>query len=1001
MTFTRGARVRRASGQGEGVVVEVHGDFLDVAMPEGVITVHVDDVIPVFATPAEQLAHGSLGDSDVYMLRLQQAFLRHAYQFDPRSGLSNARIEPQPHQVYVAHRVVEKAAPRMILADEVGLGKTVEAGLILKELRARQSIERVLIVTPASLLLQWQHELSSKFNESFSVIDGEAAKFLGRGGDNPFSKQANVLCSLPFASNPKRAEQIIQAGWDLVIFDEAHRVRRTRKSNGDGQATLAYRLADELKDNIHGLLLLTATPIQLHQYELYSLVELVEPGLLRSAEQFEKSRRRIPQLNGLMRELKRWPELEEDERDNVLTKHAGLLSDIGGPAVLRDPDSISRAMDDLTKLHPLAQVLVRNRKSELGIVSERRARRIPVPLDQDFADLYWEISNYLRDRITTAVREKNLAVGFVMVTYQRMLTSSPNTLRTSLLRRIARLKEELDGKRRSVKITAAELDALEDDEEASAALETLDGEAFALELVREEIEMLESLARRLGAIRDAKAQTLLDEILAPIFEKKPDEKVVIFTQFIETQNYLAFALRGNNYKVAIFNGRLTPDEKEAQVKHFRHDAQILISTEAGGEGRNLQFSHLLVNYDLPWNPMKVEQRIGRLDRIGQKKPVMIYNLVYEETIEDRVLSLLENRIKLFEESVGALDPILGDVERDIQAMMLKDVQDMSRGLEAYADDLERRVRDARTTERMMADFILDRASLRRDQAQRLLQEEPMASPANLLAFMERSLEYLGGTLTEHPEGGHVVALSQRLASRLGVRQTTSRGAFPPALALELEDLDFFAFGHDVVDSLIAHVGLLQGGETGARVSRSVPSGLWVEMIYQASSYDPKPRGVLVRHLVGADGEVRSEELRSWDFDDRPGRDAVPDWAAGAVARSKAQWQADFAKIREQLKADLEAARDELIERARRIAGARRDQIDAEITRATAWLESRRVHASEGDRRIMPARQALVVNAYEKRQRLDAQLELDIEALENMHIEVSSKPISAGLVRGAQ
>jgi SNF2 family DNA or RNA helicase len=229
LTLTVGTRVRRSSGPDEGVVVGSHDAFVDVAFATGTVTVHVDDVVPVFGSAADRLASGQLGDPEVYGLRLQQMFLDHAYRYDPLSGLSNARVEPAPHQVFVAHRVMQKVAPRMILADEVGLGKTIEAGLILKELRARRAVERVLIVTPASLMLQWQHELRSKFNESFNVIDGEAAKYLGRGGENPFSKQVNVLCSLPFAANPKRAEQIVEAGWDLVIFDEAHRVRRTRR----------------------------------------------------------------------------------------------------------------------------------------------------------------------------------------------------------------------------------------------------------------------------------------------------------------------------------------------------------------------------------------------------------------------------------------------------------------------------------------------------------------------------------------------------------------------------------------------------------------------------------------------------------------------------------------------------------------------------------------------------------------------------------------------------
>ena len=278
MGLSAGQRVRRRGSHDDGVVLAVLDGFVTVAFAGGNITVHEDDLEPTVASPEMLLARGELQDSCAHLLRLFAAYLQHAYRYDTRSGLSNARIEPEPHQVFVAHRVTSKLAPRMILADEVGLEKTIEAGLVLKELRARQLVERVLVVTPASLMRQWRTELATKFNETFEILDGPTVKYLGKDGRNPWQKVDNVICSLPFASNPSRAEQIVEADWDLVIFDEAHRVRRTRPSSGDGHITRAYRLADELKDNVSGLLLLTATPIQLHAFELYSLIELVEPA---------------------------------------------------------------------------------------------------------------------------------------------------------------------------------------------------------------------------------------------------------------------------------------------------------------------------------------------------------------------------------------------------------------------------------------------------------------------------------------------------------------------------------------------------------------------------------------------------------------------------------------------------------------------------------------------------------------------------------------------------
>src|SRR5690606_2737427 len=175
-------------------------------------------------------------------------------------------------------------------------------------------------------------------------------------------------------------------------------------------------------------------------------------------------------------------------------------------------------------------------------------------------------------------------------------------------------------------------------------------------------------------------------------------------------------------------------------------------TEAGGEGRNFQFAHIMINYDLPWNPMVVEQRIGRLDRIGQTREVIIYNLACEGTIEERVLDVLENRINLFEESVGSLDPIHGEVERDIERLAMEHADSLDQEIETYGRDLEQRVKEARLKEEVLADFILDRASLRRDEAQELLGEKPLATWVELHDFVSDSLDYFGGRLSPHAEG---------------------------------------------------------------------------------------------------------------------------------------------------------------------------------------------------------------------------------------------------------
>ncbi len=444
-----GERVRRVATGEDGVVLSVgEGVLAQVAFPSGTVWIHPEELEKLPEGPAERLAAGELGYLEPYGLRLQSLYLRHAYRYDPLTGLSSARIEPQLHQVFIAHRVTQKLQPRMILADEVGLGKTIEAGLIIKELRARELLSRVLIIVPASLQLQWQSELRSKFNEDFEVLDGAALQYLGRGGVNPWMARQNVICSLPFAASPKRAEQIIEAEWDLVVFDEAHRVRRSLQGASKTRTTQAYRLADELKELVNGLLLLTATPMQVHPFELYSLIELVEPGLFPAFSAYDTRRGFLPQLNALMKDLKGWNALSDSQRVSAVRANAAMLDELGVPAaravaMLSDDQEREQLMDVLVDKHPIAGALVRNRKAEVGGFTLREAKRVPVELEDDELTLYQDVTGYLREGYNQARAERNLALGFVMVTYQKMLASSSHAVRQSFRRRIAKLKVQL------------------------------------------------------------------------------------------------------------------------------------------------------------------------------------------------------------------------------------------------------------------------------------------------------------------------------------------------------------------------------------------------------------------------------------------------------------------------------------------------------------------------------------------------------------------------------
>jgi len=988
-----GDQVRHIGGGDTGVVLRVDGTTAHVSFPRGKDYVPIDDLELASDEPQDQLARGHIGDPTAAHLKLLAGIVAHAYAYDPASALLNARLEPKLHQAFVAHRVVNKIAPRMILADEVGLGKTIEAGLVIKELRARKRISRILIVTPASLSRQWQSELKTKFNESFEIIDGPAAKHFGRGGKNPFEASGNLICSYQFATSGSRPEQIVEAGWDMVVFDEAHRVRRTGTSASSRRVTAAYKLADELRDQVDGLLLLSATPVQLHAYELFSLVDLVEPGLFPSFEAFERVREKLPKLNELMRALLKWETLDQDDKLMALVSSAGVIVELNlSPEMLDSEEGRREVERRLTARHPLADSLIRNRKAHLGIQGERRAEIRWVNLSNDELEVHERVVEYLKDGYRLALGQKNNAVGFLMVTYLKMLTSSSHALRTSLRRRISVLQDALAGDaaaRSALKID----DDIWDAEESSEVLTEVEMVVGAADRIQIEVEVLEDLVEELADIRDSKIRDLID-----LMGELGGQKVVLFTQFIETQLFLEKALEANGVQVSVFNGRMNADAKEAAIRAFRTRTQVLISTESGGEGRNLQFAHVLVNYDLPWNPMKIEQRIGRLDRIGQTEPVHIYNMVCRNTLDERIIEVLNDRIKLFVESVGALDPILGTVEKSIASFALGS-EDAAVEFREFAEDLDKKVAEARLLERTMADFVLDQASFRRDEANELLGRRPLVSTMELRASIELGLEYLGGRLVPHEEGGETFTLAPRLASRIGAPTSSPRGVFDPVDAVRMDDVDFFACGHPLVDRVLAGMSTLEDAATGCRISGDVPEGLWVEVIREVSSRVGAGSGRLVRHLVGPDGQVVSNDVEKLPLLDVPVSREAPDWAGDAVRQSDEFFRREFEEFVADAKARFIEDQGARRERLERIYGSQHDRLAKQIESEDAWLAARRTNPSDRDRKILPAREKKLELARRRLAELKDELELDVDQLLSEQPDIRARVLSAAVLEG--
>ena len=996
--------LRTATGE-SAVLLGVEGEVAKVLLPAGEATLHIEDIEPAEKSPLELLADGQMSSGQDYGLRLQAAYLQHAYKYDPLSGLSNARIELKPHQVFVAHRVTHKLYPRMILADEVGLGKTIEAGLIIKELRARQIANRVLVLCPAALQQQWKYELESKFNEDFKIIDGYEAKLRGKGGANPWKKWDGVITSLNLAVRSEHAERIVDAGWDMVVFDEAHRVRRTRD-----RTTLAYELADELKEMVDGLLLLSATPMQLDPYELYSLIELIDPGLYPDVDAYKGRALQVPVLNDRMHLLLNWPAMSLSEKRskrnllliklNLFSEGLSLSQDIQDIDIFDDENFRNKIIKEIIEKHPVAEVMVRNRKIQIGEFHTRKPQRVPIKLTESELSLYSDVTEYIRLGYNRALAKKNNAVGFLMTLYQKILTSSSYALLASFKKRIAKLQEDIliQETERDL-ITSEQFEQILDSDDIFQEAEQLDRIVIDREEVELEISQIKEFVDRLNNISDSKADKLVNDIVGQILEEDPDEKILIFTQFIKTQEFLQRILGSMGYEVATFNGQMNLIRKEQEVRRFKHSVPIMITSEAGGEGRNFQFAHIMVNYDLPWNPMKIEQRIGRLDRIGQHHPVQIYNLYNEDTIEEGILDVLEKRIDLFTKSVGSLDPILGDVEREISARVIKKTGD--KDIEKYGLDLEKKVKEARLKEEKMADFVLDHASFRTNEADALLNRSPLACFDDLRSFVGNTLDYYSGSgsLVQHFEGGYLLNLSRTFAARVKANTLSTHGVFDPEEALVREDLDFFAFGHEIIDKIV-YYAYDKGSAVGARCVPEAVTELSLEVIYAfESSNRTNPIGKLIRHLVGRDLRVIRQDLNSVPVLGKPREIDIPDWLPSAIEASKEQAIKDFAKIRKDVLDQDNQIRNLKKKRIDRAYQHRRQQLKILIRQAKDWIDEKENFGSEKDKRVIPARRGKLHKRETELDGLEEKYYSDIEKIDQNITDVRQIIVCAGLVVG--
>ncbi|MEM3647050.1 MAG: DUF3883 domain-containing protein [Thermofilum sp.] len=712
------------------------------------------------------------GNAEAFFLAVEAHRIRLAYQFDPLFAINVSQVNPLPHQIEaVYHYLLRSPRIRFLLADDPGAGKTIMAGLLLKELKYRGLVQRTLIVIPGHLKDQWQREMKERFGEDFTVAD--RALMDASWGRNIWQEYPQLITSMDFAKQDDVMEAMREAHWDLVIVDEAHKMAAYRYGEKT-KKTDRYRLGELLSRRSQSMLFLTATPHRGDPENFRLLLDLLEPGMFANA--------------GLLLE-------SVQNRDNPIFLRR-LKED------LRDCDG--------KPLFPPRYVFTR-----IYRLSEEEKR------------LYDAVTNYVGSSYNKALASEKRNVAFAMLILQRRLASSVRAIRSSLERRKKRLEKLLKLGEWLSEGGYIDEEALEDApenerlKEEDELLEKLTA-AETREQLEEEIQTLEELIRLARAAESQEIETKLGELHQVMEDeeiKRRKEKLLIFTESRETLEYLAEKIRAWGYTVVTLHGGMNLDARIRAEHEFRERAQVMVSTEAGGEGINLQFCSLMVNYDIPWNPARLEQRMGRIHRYGQQKEVHIYNLVASDTREGMVLQALFEKLESIRRALGN-DRVFDVIGEIVPGRTLKDliVDAISkrRTLDEIVAEIQA-VPDEEVVNRVR-EMTLEALATRHIDLQRVLGEDRRARenrlvPEYIERFFERACRFLGVPLEKRRDGLWRVSavpyelrnVSQEFKNKFGeVFREYNKIAFDKEVAQHQEAV-FVAPGHPLLETVIERI----------------------------------------------------------------------------------------------------------------------------------------------------------------------------------------------------
>ena len=579
--------------------IELCGSYIRLIASSTLSNNHIDQMIrqnDLDDINIKTISTNFSGDAWKVFLSLEAKRYRYASLYDPLLAMNTSKVDPLPHQIEAVYGYVLRMPKiRFLLAHDPGAGKTIMAGLIIKELKLRKIIRRILIVVPGHLKDQWRRELKERFEETFVVI---SRGYIGSHyAENVWKKENQILTSIDFAKRDEILPSLADSEFDMIIVDEAHKMSATKYAEKTVK-TSRYKLGEILSKNSEHLLFLTATPHKGDQENFRLFLDLLNPGFFKTSEMIQES-------------------LKNHDNPLFLRRIKEDMKDFEGkplfvPRVVQTPD---------------------------------------IKLSNSEKELYNDVSIYVKEQYDKALKSsKNRNIGFALIILQRRLASSTYALQKSLERRKQRLEDILRG---PDKPKISEFHSFDDDVEdmneedrwkEEAIWETLSVAENREELQKEIITLTDLIIRTKKIIDDEKEVKLIElkTTLRDMDNKHSKTKILIFTESKDTLKYIEAKLKQWGYTVNTIHGSMKLEERINAELVFKNETQIMVATEAAGEGINLQFCHLMINYDLPWNPNRLEQRMGRIHRYGQQLEVSVFNLVASDTREGKIM------IKLFE-----------------------------------------------------------------------------------------------------------------------------------------------------------------------------------------------------------------------------------------------------------------------------------------------------------------------------------------------------------------